>query len=662
MANRQDRRRDKRLQNQEFREQMKTAMAHLDNDRVREAELAFKEAAAMQPGEAEPHHMLAMMTYRAGRLEEAGNHIVEAAMRDDDDVAIHADCGAIMNMLGRPAEAEAACRHVIDQDPDHVEAYNNLSVALSMQGKRDEALEICEAALARRPDYTDALVNKANLLVKMDDTIAAIEAFAAAIQVAPENPLARVNLGIALRMVGELDAAEEQCRLSIELRPDYPEAHAGLGMVLAAKEDFAAAIKAFREALKLRPGFAAAQLNLAAAHFKAGDFEASEAVYCEIIEQHPAAAPAQTGLGVVMLASGRLDAATQAFRDAVDLDPREGEAWMNLSSALGSDMPDADIAQMTDFANNMLLSTDQRVAIRFALGEVCDRRGEFEAAFVHYRAGNDARKAELNKLGKIFDPAAIVGDTEAVQSIFNPSFIERFAGIGDLTERPVFIIGMPRSGTTLVEQILASHPDVNGAGEIGCISATVPNFPDSITDLDVSQVSAMARNAAENLFVGAGEAARVIDKAPFQFQHLGLIRILFPNARIIHCVRDPLDIGLSCYFQNFVADYPWSADLGHIGVYLQAYSRLMDHWRTLFEDAILDVRYETLVENQEAESRRLINHLGLPWHDECLNFHETRRTVLTASNWSVRKPIHTRSIARAASYGGHTAALRKALE
>ena len=643
VSNRQDRRRQRKAQSEKYRRLMKAAHAQLDENQLREAELGFKAAAQEAISEAEPHHMLALMAYQAGRLEEAGNHIVEASMRDEDDVAINADCGAIMNMLGRPAEAEAACRHVIDLDPDHVEAYNNLSVALSMQDRREEALAVCDAALERRPDYPDALVNKANLLVKMDDPVAAIEAFSDAIRVAPANPLARVNLGTALRMVGELEAAEEQCRFGIDLRPDYPEAHACLGMVLAAMGDFEAAQLAFREALKLRPGFGAAQMNLAAARFKAGDMAGAEAEYRRIIESHPAAAAAYTGLGIVLLALGQLDQAAVAFREAVTKDQTEGEAWMNLASALGADMPDQDIAAMTEMAEDTRLPMEQRIAIRFALGEVSDRRGETAAAFVHYRAGNDARRAQLENHGKIFDPNALDGMTDTIRQAFPSTF---FNQLSENTHRaPVFVVGMPRSGTSLVEQILASHADVRGAGEVNSIGALIPDFPDGIGDLDWDGL-----RAAVLASLGGG-TKRVVDKTPFQFLHLGVIRRLFPKAAIIHCRRDAMDTGLSCYFQNFAADYPWATDLREIGRYLATYEKIMNHWRAVMADGFLDVSYEQLIAEPESESQRMIDYLGLPWDESCLNFHNSDRLVLTASSWQVRKPIYNTARGHAERYG-----------
>ena len=664
MANRQDRRQRQKFGHREYRALMKSAQAELDAGHMREAEIGFKDAAQSAPAESEPHHMLALIAFQAGRFEEAGNHIVEAVLRNDNEetvnVPLHADCGAIMNMLARPAEAEAACRHVIEHNPDHVEAYNNLSVALSMQGRFDDALEICEAAIERRPDYVDALVNRANLLVKMSQYIDAIEAFAEAIKVSPENPMARVNLGTALRLVGELDAAEDQCKFGIELRPDYPEAYSGLANVHAAKGDFNAAIAGFKKALELRPGFDAARLNLAAALFKAGDMDQAEDSYRNLIERAPEAALAQTGLGIVLLAKGELSGATEAFRAAVTSDPGEGEAWMNLASALGAEMPAEDIAKMSELTEDTRLTMEQRTALRFALGEVCDKRGETDAAFAHFRAGNDARKAAFDQLGKIYDPVAVDENFGAIQACFNAEFIGSFPDAGNASEQPVFIVGMPRSGTTLVEQILASHAEVHGAGEVGSVSRLVDNFPDAMRELTAGSISDMADAVLAQLSEKAGGAARIIDKSPFQFQHLGLIRMLFPKARIIHCTRAPLDTGLSCFFQNFVADYPWAADLGHIGRYYNAYARLMEHWRSVLS-GIYEVSYEGLIDATEAETRKLVDFAGLKWDDACLSYYDTERPVLTASNWQVRKPIYTDAMKRAGRYEKHLASLADTL-
>ncbi|MEL0022101.1 MAG: sulfotransferase, partial [Rickettsiales bacterium] len=308
---------------------------------------------------------------------------------------------------------------------------------------------------------------------------------------------------------------------------------------------------------------------------------------------------------------------------------------------------------MTDLADVCRLPAENRIAIRFALGEVADRRGVWAAAFAHYRAGNDARQAALAARGKVFDPDAIDATVDAVIQAFPAGSI--VTGGGDPTDRPVFVVGMPRSGTSLVEQILASHPDVDGAGEAMAVAGAIPDDPAAWPDLDASATAAAA------LARLVGDVARIVDKTPFQFLHLGLIRRLFPNAAIVHCRRDPLDTGLSCYFQNFVADHPWATDLAHIGCYHGAYARLMAHWAAVLPGALHTVDYEALVADPEAESRRLIAAVGLEWDDACLSPQATQRTVLTASSWQVRQAIHAGARGRAAHYAAQLKPLRDAL-
>ena len=208
MDNRQGRRHNKKAQKAHYRQLIQVARRKRREGAYKESELAFQEAATADNTEAEPYHIMALMAYEDSRLEDAANHIIEATMRANDNPDIHADCGAIMNILGRSAEAEAACRHVIDLDPNHLPAYNNLSVALTQQNRHTDALEVCDLALERRPAYVDALINKANILVNLDDPVGAIEIYIVVIEKAPKNPLVRVNLGSALRLVGELQSAE----------------------------------------------------------------------------------------------------------------------------------------------------------------------------------------------------------------------------------------------------------------------------------------------------------------------------------------------------------------------------------------------------------------------------------------------------------------------
>ena len=279
-----------------------------------------------------------------------------------------------------------------------------------------------------------------------------------------------------------------------------------------------------------------------------------------------------------------------------------------------------------------------------------DARGEAETAFGHFARGNVLRREDLARLGRSFDGAAHEQFIDAVAGLFDGDFLAARRGFGDASTLPVFVVGMPRSGTTLVEQILASHPDVFGAGELDALGGFVPRFPEGVKELDAEAAADLARSHVERLSGLGGPALRVVDKTPLNFLYLGLISLLFPAARIVHCRRDARDVCLSCFAQNFVAGHGWSTDLADLATYFRQYGRLMAHWHDVLPLPVLDVDYEAVVADPGAESRRLVDFLDLPWDDACLRFHEARHVVRSASNWQVRRPVHGGSVGRWRAY------------
>ncbi len=648
--NRQQRRQAAKGRARKFQEHMNAARSGLEEGDLVAAQRSCLAAMSVDPLAAGPHHLLAHVAYAQGRLREAGNHILEAATRDDENVDIHADCGAIMNVLGRPAEAEAACRHVLELQANHIGAWNNLAVALDIQGRHNEALQACDEVLTRDPDFVDALVNKGSVLVKSDDPVSAIEVLARAVELVPDNPLARVNLATALRTVGEFDAAEAQCRTALDMHPDYPEAHSALGDIYSATKQFESAVEAYDEALQRRPGLMAVRLNRAAALHKLGNLDDAAAGYRSVLNDFADSADAHAGLGVVQLAGGDLAAAATSFRNAVDLDPHHARAWAALASSPDDGLSDEDLRCVNEMCVDDAVPVESRIAGHFALGEVYDRRCDYIAAFRHFHAGNEARKARMAARKHVFDPEIMAADVAAIIGAY-PQEAFSDATEGD-EERPVFVVGLPRSGTTLIEQILSSHPEVVGVGEAMSVAALSPDMSEN----------EMVRAVLERLAGNDADARRIVDKTPFHFRDLGLIRRLFPKARIVHCMRDPMDTGLSCYMQNFVEDYPWSCDLAHIGYFINAYRRLMAHWRTVMPGEIIEISYDALVEDPEPYVRELIGFIGLEWDGACMEFHKSRRTVLSASSWQVRQPLYTSSKGRAGHYADELAPLRRVLE
>ena len=626
------------------------ARASIEAGNLALAERQFRELTTRDPKNAEPFHMLALIAYQSGHLAEAGEMIVEATMRDDSDPMIHANCGAILNLLGRNMEAEAACRHAIQLAPDNPEAHNNLGVALDMQGKTDAAIEAVGEAITLKPDYGEAHVNLGNIRLRSGDVAGAIAAYEAAIAAAPRNAMAHANLGVALREAGRLEQAEASCRAAVRLNPKFAGAHNSLGNVLMAKGDLVAAEAAFLDAVKCQTGHQEARMNLAALLFHGGDAEGAEAGYQEVLEINPENVDALAGLGVVMLAKGRLDEAVTTFRKAVAIRPGHGEAQANLAAAVGGAFGDDEVAALRQQLAEKRVSDSDRAKLQFALADVLEQKGDAAGAFAAYAAGNALRKAWLEKGGRGFDADAYDRAVDAVIAAYDRRWFDRHKkGKGVSTDQPVFIVGMPRSGTTLVEQIAASHPKVAGRGEIDLIRALAGDAA-AAASRDDAGLKAMAATYLDRLRMDADQAIRITDKTPFNFLYLGLIQVLFPNARAVHCVRDPLDTGFSCFRQNFAAPHAWACDLADIGRTMRAYRRLMDHWKKVLTLPMLEIRYEELIDNQKRTSQGLIEFLGLQWDDACMKFHKSGRAVLTASNWQVRKPLYDTAVGKAKRY------------
>lgn len=600
-----------------------------------------QDISAGAPLDAEPFHLRALIQYRLGNIRKAGEMILEAITRNDDNPEIHANCGAIMNMLGRYPEAEAASRHVLELNPRRADGYSNLAVALEMQGRYDEAAEACHQALKLQPNYPEARINLGNLRVRSGDLIGAVEAYAQVIDDSPENPTAHANMSVALLRLNEPETAENYAREALAINADYPEALNALGNALVAQALFDDAIEIFDKVLLLQPGSFEAANNRAAALHKSGDSSSAITAYKDVIVDGKAPGEIFTGLGVALLSDGKISDAVQAFRDALSIKPDMADAYYNLASALGASVSEAEVEHIKSLLNDLKTPEKDQIILNFALGEIADKRGEYETAFTSFRAGNDLRKKALLANEIEFDPDGFDDEIADIISSYPKASPAHETHIGSENTAPTFIVGMPRSGTTLVEQIIAAHPNAKTLGEAATFLNADVSSAKEIEDL---------KKQLDLTFAGDEQMKSIVDKTPFHFLSIGLIAQVFPKARIIHCQRQADDVALSCYFQNFVSSYAWATDLTHIRRYMEAERTLMDHWKDIAKLPILVVDYEDLVDNTEDMTRRILAFLGLNWDEECLSFHKASGTSLSASNWQVRKPIYRSSLGRAQSY------------
>jgi hypothetical protein len=311
---------------------------------------------------------------------------------------------------------------------------------------------------------------------------------------------------------------------------------------------------------------------------------------------------------------------------------------------------------VAEAADDPRLPAEDRCRISFAIARTHDRANRYGEAFEYGRRANDLRREIDGRAGLVYDPAAFARRIDQLIALFTPEYFARVRGFGTDAETPVFVVGMMRSGTTLVEQILASHPRAFGAGELSDLVRllaalparlrTTTEFPACVNLLDESTARVVAGEYVQRLRALGGAADRVVDKMPTNYLWLGFIATFFPNARIIHCRRDPVDTCLSCFFQDFASPHPYTSDLRHMGHYYRQYERLMAHWATVLPVRVFELNYEELTTDQEAVSRRMVEYCGLPWDDRCLRFNENKRVVRTASALQVRRPMYTSSVGR----------------
>ncbi len=529
--------------------------------------------------------------------------------------------------------AEQCYRQLLEVDRHHADALHHLGLLLRDRGNSEEAISLLTRAVAVRPNDAVGQNNLANMLKEEGRLTEALSAYRAAVRCDPDYANAYFNLADLLLDQGELQAATDCYRQVLRLSPEDAGAWNGLGAALRRRQRLAEAMEAFDTALRISPDWLDAHNNR----------------------------------GLVLAALGDLEAATVCFRTAIELDADYASVYENLAKSRRFGAGDrGEILRLQALAESSKLQESARVSLHFALGKMLDDCGVYNQAFEHYRTANRLKRQTVD-----FEREQHTAAISDSITTFSRDFFEQRQGSDHPSELPVFIVGMPRAGTTLVEQIIASHPQVFGADElthIRDIATALPArlqtdmaYPGCVPMIDATSVRSLAEDYLGKLRALGGDALRVSDKMPGNFFHLGLIALMFPRARIIHCRRDPLDVCLSIYFHRFVHGYDYAYDLTDIGVYYRQYRRLMQHWHETLPIKICDVQYEELVANQESESRRLIDYCGLPWDDRCLEYHKNDRPVQTMSNWQVRQPIYTDSIQRWKKYEEHLDELKEAL-
>lgn len=649
---------------------LQEAIIHHQAGRLSEAAVIYEEILKAEPANADALHLSGVAAHQGGN-HALGLELIDRAIAiDADQPPFHDNLGIVLRHLGRLEEAEASHLKALRMLPDFAAAHHNLGTTLHDQGRFAEAETHLRRAVGLDPNNAEAWNCLGNVMRVIGRPKEAVSFYRKSLKLKPDFTMALSNFGAALRETGDLVAAEAALRRALARDPDNADIHSNLGNVLAARNLTAAALAAFRRAVELAPGNPLILSNRAAAEVGVGLAETGEATFREVLAIDPDCPEALNGLGVVMSHGGRSGESLDYFRRALAVRPNYAEVYHNMAGLRGVDFSATELQRIVSMLGDKSIPGDNRARLYFSLAEHFSGLGDKDQAFENYRLGNEARHDHMVKMGAGFDHAGLSKAVSDRKALFTADFFSRRRDLGSASELAVFIVGMPRSGTTLIEQIAASHPDVAGVGELNDIQVLLfsklaemtgaeQTHMENTAKMDAATAGALAGtylDKVQSLAAAQGAARgvkRITDKMPFNYLHLGFVALLFPHARIIHCRRDERDSGLSCYFQNFNDSHPWTTKLADIGAYANAYRNLMAHWRGVLPLAMLEVDYESLIADQEGQSRRIIDFFGLEWDDACLDFHKTERRVRTASNWQVRRPIYTSSVGKWKAYEKH---------
>jgi tetratricopeptide (TPR) repeat protein len=572
---------------------------------------------------------------------------------------MHFHLGNARHDAGQPADAAASFRRALKLRPGFAEAHGNLGNALVDLGQLEDAVHHYRRMLELRPDLAEAHNNLGNALLSLRRFEEAATSYRRALDLRPNAPGAHANLGNALHALGRPQEALIHCRRALELEPDSAEAELLVGNALFDLGLLDEAAASYARALKLKPDYTEAHIAAGKVLRQIGRIAEAEESCRNALGLAGDSSEALALLGEIQADRGRFDDAEQLFRRAIAIAPDQPEAWAGLARYRKM-QPDAAWLAAAQRLLGKSLAVNQEINLRYALGKYFDDVQDFDNAFSSYRLANELKKRGAPK----YDGTRLARRVDQIIALYDADWLRRARAQGHESRRPVFIVGMPRSGTTLTEQILASHPEAFGCGELRFWHTARVDYESAALGAEGRGAIQAAAEKYLSLLAGfSADASRVIDKMPANFMNLGLIHAAFPHARILHMRRSPLDTGLSIYFQIFSNTHLYANDLEDIAHYFTQYSRLMAHWRsTLPKGTILEVPYEKLVADPEAGIREIVQFVGLPWDPRCLKFNETERTVITASNWQVRQRISTSAAGRWRNYEKYLGPLQRLTE
>ena len=654
------------------------------------------------PSQTDTLHLLGLIALNQGKLVLAIDHMRQACAAPQARGAYFSNLAELCRQAGLYAEGEAAGRRAVALDDTVAGHWNNLGIVLQEAGKYAQSKACLERVLALTPDNPQAHNNYANSCKRLGELALAERHWLRALELQANYPEPHSNLSTLFVELGDYPKAALHARAAIALRPRFADAYLNLAAVEAASSNHKAALTVLDEVLDFAPGHATAMAAKAlslkqldrleealhwarrAADAAPGNAEAMHALgqVCQaagdagsardayrrgLLLPGTAAEKSAAGLALLAMEMGETEAARAEFDAAVAANPRSATLRYNRADLKRFVDGEQDIDDMLALLGpGGCESAHDRMLLRFALGTAYLQLGDGDNAFLHLGEGNRMKRSTFT-----YDSAATLRWMLEIARSFDASLLPRTShDSGSAGPTPIFVIGMPRSGTTLVEQILASHPAVHGAGELALFCYAIEaagEYPAALARLDPAGWAAIGRTYMSSLArriapARAPQHRFVVDKMPANFLYAGPIHAALPQARIIHCRRDPVDTCLSCYSKLFTREQLFTYDQAELGAFHVGYQALIAHWRSLLpESHFLEISYEDVVDDNEAQTRRMLAFLGLDWSDACLDFYRTRRPVRTASVNQVRQPIYAASVGRWRRYASHLGPLIDAL-
>ncbi len=625
------------------------------------------QAIEIQPSTALFRSNICEMYRQMGNLDAAIKHGEEAIKLNSGNASAHSNLGIVWYDKGELDKAEACQKKALTIHPSLVAALNNMGSIYRDKKKLDTAEEYYQKVLSIAPQHLESMNNLGAVLTEKEQPEKSLELIQQALNLNPDYADAHHNIAIAWLMLEQEDKAQASFQREIQLRPNKAAPYLGLGQILLNQKNTNEAEAMASKAQELAPEDAKVHCLWGDIHTQNGFPDQAGKDYAHALKLDPDMEAAHLSLGHLLMEQGDMDAAKTSFSRALKINTDSMGAQLALVQANKVKEGDEHMASLVEEGKKIdsMLET-KAMSLHFALGKCFDDTKQHDLAFEHFSKGNNLRRKRIEYSADANNQYA-----KNICSFFSRENIDNLRSDACSSKLPIFVLGMPRSGTTLTEQIIASHPDVYGAGELPDLlnlsnhpkGTNGAEYPQSMMGVTQAELKILGERYIDGIQKRNPSAKRITDKMPANFACLGLIHLMLPHAKVVHIKRNPVDTCLSNYSKLFGhKSQPQSYNLTELGLYYRNYAKLMEHWRNVLpEGAFYEVQYEDLVADNETQARALIDYCDLEWNDDCLNFHKTKRIVRTASITQVRQPIYNSSVERWRKYEAHLEPLLDAL-